>query len=319
MQKVPISVVIPTYNRNTVLIQTIESLLSGLQIPDEIIVVDQTTPQIQLPEALRNNEIITFIHMEEPSSTKSRNIGMSHARNDILLFCDDDIIVNQDTIGELFSEIKKENVSMVAALDIRQNPRFTKQPKNYLKDFVGTLLGMKKFWRHDGYVIKSNMRGRFAPDITEKEPTEWAMGFFFCIKKNLASQWKIHFDEKLKRYAYAEDLDFSYRYCKRAKEVGMSAIIDPYIYVDHLASAEWRIPTQEAALYLIVNRRYLLHKIFPKNKVYPVAMQAYDSLYTISQFGNRQYNKQLRHAMKIAKAHSKEIMYGELAHLVKLL
>ena len=38
--------------------------------------------------------------------------------------------------------------------------------------------------------------------------TEWAQGYFFCVKKQIIKEMHELFDEKLVRYSYAEDLDF---------------------------------------------------------------------------------------------------------------
>lgn len=96
-----------------------------------------------------------------------------------------------------------------------------------IKSISGTILGMQKFWRKDGYVIKSNMRGRYAPGIESDVKTEWAMGYFFCVRKSVIACMDHYFDEHLIRYAYAEDLDFSYRYCLEAKKKSLKTMKCP--------------------------------------------------------------------------------------------
>lgn len=96
MRMIPISVVIPTYNRTKVLFDTIRSLCSGSKIPDEIIVVDQTNPPIEFPQDIQTimkTGLLQVFHADIPSSTRSRNIGLEKAKNEIVLFCDDDILV----------------------------------------------------------------------------------------------------------------------------------------------------------------------------------------------------------------------------------
>ena len=53
MKIIPMSIVIPTYNRTKVLFDTIESLNAGEYVPDEVIVVDQTNPPVEFPEKLK--------------------------------------------------------------------------------------------------------------------------------------------------------------------------------------------------------------------------------------------------------------------------
>ena len=161
--------------------------------------------------------------------------------------------------------MQNSKVALVAGINKKDNALYGgKNKDNQLKAFVSTLFGLKKFWRNDGYVIRGSMRGRYAVGITNKVPTEWAMGYFFSVKKSLCDKCTIQFDENLKRYAYAEDLDFSIRYCEKAKIGGRACILNPEIYVDHLASKEWRTPSKEATLYAIANRRYLSYKLYPK-------------------------------------------------------
>lgn len=262
---IPISVVIPTYNRTKVLFDTIESLNSGEKIPEEIIVVDQTNPPVQFPETLKDamGERLVVIHEEIPSSTRSRNIGLRRAGKDIVLFCDDDILVNDDSLKILYETMSREDVALAAGIHKRDNLLYEGKKSSLVRSVGGTLFGTQKLWRKDGYVVHGSMRGRYAPEITTITPTEWAMGYFFCIRKSLCEKYEIYFDEKLRRYAYAEDLDFSLRYCAKAKKENKKSLLVPQIYINHLASKEWRTPSYEKTLYTIANRRYLSYKIYP--------------------------------------------------------
>ena len=88
------------------------------------------------------------------------------------------------------------------------------------------------------------------------------MGYFFVVRKNLLDKFEIKWDEKLEGYAYAEDLDFSVRYCRKAAELGLKCIISPEIVVEHLASKEYRIEKEEHIYKYIANREYIYHKIY---------------------------------------------------------
>ena len=56
------------------------------------------------------------------------------------------------------------------------------------------------------------MRGRYPAPVADMVATDWAMGYFFCVRRSCMERWDCWFDENLKRYAYAEDLDVSIRY-----------------------------------------------------------------------------------------------------------
>ena len=150
-----------------------------------------------------------------------------------------------------------------------------------LKEAASMILGLKKPWRKDGYVIRSNMRGRYPVPVMQRVSTEWAMGYFFCVRRSLMERWNIWFDEGMDRYAYAEDLDFSIRYCLMAQQERLNCVLEPKIYVDHLASNEWRTPSEEAVRYFVRNRRRIAHKVYPNRWWYPITMNCFDTLFAI--------------------------------------
>lgn len=84
------------------------------------------------------------------------------------------------------------------------------------------------------------------------------------------------------RYAYAEDLDFSLRYCAYAEKAGLSCVLEPSIYVHHLASLEWRTPSDEAVRYFVDNRRRIARKVYPRRWWYQLTMRLFDTLYALA-------------------------------------
>lgn len=317
---IPISVIIPTLNRHETLIQTVKSLCSGECVPKEIIVIDQTASAITKDQFESIDETSLVIeHSPIASSTHARNVGIEKAREEILLFCDDDVLINNDTLRDLYSLISDNEVALVSAIHYRSNAIYVGTKKcNLLNEIGGTLIGMKKFWRKDGYVIKSNMRGRYADGINTITDTEWAMGYFFCVKKQVIKKMNHFFDEHLIRYAYAEDLDFTYRYCIEARESGLKTIVAPKLYINHLASREWRIPKQEEVNYIFANRRYLSWKLFPSKAGYRVAMWMFDILYLLTQLPRKKYAIEIKNALILCWKNRDAIKEGSIANLTDL-
>ena len=91
----PLTVAIPTYRRDRVLIETLHYLLALQSPPAEILVLDQTerhepaTDQ-QLAD-LHASGLICWVRLAEPSIPKAMNQGLLLATQDIMLFLDDDI------------------------------------------------------------------------------------------------------------------------------------------------------------------------------------------------------------------------------------
>jgi len=95
-QCLPISIAIPTYRRERVLIDTIEHLLRLDARAAEILILDQTVehlPQTESPlRQWHERGEIRWLRFGEPSIARSMNAGLLEAREDIVLFLDDDIV-----------------------------------------------------------------------------------------------------------------------------------------------------------------------------------------------------------------------------------
>lgn len=312
-----ISVVIPTYNRHKTLVETVRSLCSGTVVPKQIVIVDQSDTPISLDcfPKFSLTEVLVFSEKTK-SATHARNVGIKNSKENIILFCDDDILLGKYSLEIMWSEICKPDIALVSAIHYENNGLQTTQTRNIVKEIAGTILGMKKCWRNDGYVIKSNLRGRYSTNIKKTTNTEWAMGYFFCVKREILKCMDHWFDEKLVRYSYAEDLDLTYRYCLIAKQKGYKTVVCPDIYINHLASQEWRIPKKEEVLYIFANRRYLQFKLFPQKKIYRLAMCIYDRLYELSQIRNKEYCCMIHTALKICAKNKNNIQRGEISQLV---
>ena len=279
-----ITIVIPTYNRPVVLKNTVESYLAGRVLPRQIIIVDQS-PEPFDPAIIKETHGVELrvLRSATPSSTLARNIGARASSNDVILFSDDDIVVDEESIALLADAMSDDKLALVAGVDISENEICGNPEKpGFLRDVVGTLLGMKKPWRKDGYVVRASMRGRYPMPVTQRAPTEWAMGYFFCVRRSIMERGGVWFDEGMTRYAYAEDLDFSLRYCAYAEKAGLSCVLEPSIYVHHLASLEWRTPSDEAVRYFVDNRRRIARKVYPRRWWYQLTMRLFDTLYALA-------------------------------------
>ena len=91
-----ISIVIPTYRREAVLVETLKSLLDLPDAADEVVVVDQTPRHEDATErALGEWErqgAVRWVRLPQPSIPKAMNAGLLESRGAVVLFLDDDII-----------------------------------------------------------------------------------------------------------------------------------------------------------------------------------------------------------------------------------
>ncbi|MGA2171200.1 MAG: glycosyltransferase [Terracidiphilus sp.] len=90
-----ITIAIPTYLRDGMLVATIRQVLAQQPQPDEIIVIDQTpvhdaSTLTYLKEG-SSAGLFRWIEQREPSVTKARNRALSEATGELVLFIDDDV------------------------------------------------------------------------------------------------------------------------------------------------------------------------------------------------------------------------------------
>ncbi len=117
-KKPSISIIIPTYNREEVLVDTIKNVLS-LKGDFELLVIDQTTRHNRTTEDyLRTHKVnkkIRYFRVSPPSLTLARNFAIKKARADIVCFIDDDVILSQNFIREhVNTHRQKPDVAVVA-------------------------------------------------------------------------------------------------------------------------------------------------------------------------------------------------------------
>jgi len=90
-----LTIAIPTYRRERVLVETIEYLLALSPPADEILVLDQTeqheTETEHALQRLTDQGAIRWERLPEPSIPKAMNQGLLRARHELVLFVDDDV------------------------------------------------------------------------------------------------------------------------------------------------------------------------------------------------------------------------------------
>ncbi len=85
-----ISIIIPTLNRYEDLMNTIQYLLNQDFNEFEIIIVDQSLPRKEL---LNDLPQVKVYYQSESSASAARNLGIAKSEGEVLLFLDDDVII----------------------------------------------------------------------------------------------------------------------------------------------------------------------------------------------------------------------------------
>ncbi len=86
------SLIIPSYNREELLVQTLRCALAQTQPELEILLIDQTREHRPETQAFldANRTRLRVIRPEVASVTKARNTGLREAKGEVLVFIDDD-------------------------------------------------------------------------------------------------------------------------------------------------------------------------------------------------------------------------------------
>jgi GT2 family glycosyltransferase len=200
-----LSVIIPTYNRNEVLLNTIDFLLLLNPAPAEILIIDQTKRHNALTAnkltQLEKSEKIRRIILPYPSIPRAMNIGLKLARYEIVLFLDDDIIpCNKLVDTHIKTHIdKKQNIVAGQVLQIGEK------------------------------IFKDNQKSVFHFSSNQHQFVSEVMGGNFSIKRELAIDLG-GFDENFIDVAYRFEAEF----CERALKSGEKIFYEPAASIRHL-------------------------------------------------------------------------------------
>jgi GT2 family glycosyltransferase len=200
-----ITVAIPTYGRDQVLVDTIRHVLALVPPPAEIIVLDQNKEHI--PEVTRTLEewhrsaAIRWLHLPEPLIPRALNRGLIEARHDIVLFLDDDIIPEPDLVKAHVNAHEQTKASLVAGRVVQP----WHQGIDFSRDNEFHFAGVRSAW------------------------IEEFMACNFSIARQLALEIG-GFDERFIRVAYNFEAEFAYRW----RKAGHSIYFEPAAKIDHL-------------------------------------------------------------------------------------
>ena len=110
-----ISVIIPAYNEEKVILQSIEALLETKYPKKEIIFVDDGSTDKTLEIALQFKNKIKVLHKENGGKASALNYGMVYATGEIIVIVDADTIIGRQSLKEIVKGFEvNEHVAAVA-------------------------------------------------------------------------------------------------------------------------------------------------------------------------------------------------------------
>ncbi len=219
-----ISVIIPTYNREEVLRETLVDVLQQDYPNFEVIVVDQTAthqPETQayLDELATIGKIRLF-QVNWASLPGARNYGVRRSQGEIILFIDDDVklpvgflaaharnYAEQSTIGavagRVFDRMKLADAKEGLTIDYLPAEAMDPGIAWYYIDLVHTV---------------------------KPQQVLTARGCNMSFRREIFEKYGVHFDERFRGSAVREESDF----CLRFRRTGLQIWYDPEAHLVHL-------------------------------------------------------------------------------------
>lgn len=209
-----LSVIIPTYNRDRVLCDTLDLLFKQTDKNFEIIVVDQSKKHDDYTVAFLGKERANYRLFTLPVANlpAARNFGLTRANGEIILFLDDDVLFQEDFI----SKVKEVFWRHAEADGITGLSRSKNQPDHMRWNIVPD--------KFRDEAIKTISEGRIWP-------VQYLPGFFMAFRKNVLVNVG-GFDEWIGTQPMAANEDGEL--CLRLRLKGYRLFVAPTISIIHL-------------------------------------------------------------------------------------
>ena len=214
-----VSLIIPTYNRQEIVFQTLQ-YIKQQSIPGfEVVLVDQTESNDSNLNNFKDDGFkYKYLKIKETGLPNARNVGAENAKGEILIFIDDDSIPDSDLIQSymnLFNDYEKDKFCIGGRI-IEKNTTMFKENNSIVGGWIT--------WY--GKTLKNF-------DTVKSGECEWASGGNFGLTKDLFIEAG-GFDPNFIGTAVLEDGDFGYA----VKKIGGRVYYYPEPVIEHL-----RIPT----------------------------------------------------------------------------
>jgi GT2 family glycosyltransferase len=262
-----ISVVICTRNRPKELVECIKTICSQSLLPTELIIVDASDNEqtrLSIRDFSRDFRL-KYVRSKRPSYLSTdRNVGIRNSSGDVILFLDDDTLLDRDFIKEIvrvFEEDKEKRVGGAMGNIVNAGiPAATTLGKLYANlHLVISYVFLLPIARDGRYRVSGSPT--YVANASETRDVEFLSGCCMAYRAEIFQDLK--FEEKFPEL-YEEDGDLSYRVSKRYRNV-----YTPYAKLVHresdVGSARYRVSRPyERAKKTVESNYYHLKKNFPR-------------------------------------------------------
>jgi GT2 family glycosyltransferase len=197
-----ITIAIPTRNRPQRLQHLLRSIQNQSVSPNRVLIIDDSDPPLRpsvrriVKETLPAARLIV---KDEPGLTSSRNTAADACETSLIVYFDDDVLLDPRYLEEIEKEFLDPSVTGVGGVVVNEP-----EPRH---PFLGWLAGVSGPRRGTVY------RSGWASSIPKSGSTQFLSGCNMSYRAEVVRRER--FDEKVfLGYGFGEDLEFSYRLCR---------------------------------------------------------------------------------------------------------
>lgn len=218
-----ISVVIPTYGRETILCDSINSVLAQTYPAYELIVVDQTLQHEPETEAFLSRMVdegkIQLHKVNWASLPAARNYAIERARGSIFLFLDDDVELPEGCLAAHAQGFKDRPEVGAIAGRVFDRMKLTESKKPEIEKLPPEAMDPGIAWYHIDLV-----------HTTQPQQVLTARGCNMSFRRSVFEKHGLRFDERFQGSAVREESDF----CLRVRKTGLMIWYEPAAHLVHL-------------------------------------------------------------------------------------
>jgi len=254
-----VSVIIATMNREKELGQCLDSVVRQTLLPKEIVIVDDgNLNKEDISKVILEPIEFKYHKKNEPSLSKSRNIGAKLAQSQLLLFLDDDVVLEPNYIEEIvkvFEADKAGQIGGVSGIIINKRPK-----PSYFKIWERMFcLGFGK----PGVILPWGFFTRInnLKDVTR---VDWIPGGLSCFRKKVFDNFQLY---DFKEFGHggrhgSADIEFSLQINKKYK-----LVVTPFAKLYHYKSESTKMSSYRMSFKQTFNQGVIFEKYSKKNLI----------------------------------------------------
>jgi len=208
-----LAILVATKDRPNQLQKLLESIHKSTNLPSKILVVYSGVDITSVSSFFENKINLELIYSAVSSQMYQKSIGIKALGNTYnwVLFLDDDLVLEVDTIEKLYSEyLDNSNFAHIAGFGLAILNRSTRQ----INSFTLRILGLLKLYSNTPGVVTQSGHAQSYLDHPEEIEVKWLNGASVWKSKVLCQYPIIHTENTYSAY---EDVNFSYKISKNHK------------------------------------------------------------------------------------------------------